>query len=180
LTGIKAILLQNEIPSEANEFAMRWAHSRNIKIYFNPAPAMKVSQEILPYIDLIILNESEIQCITDLSVSNFMEAEEAADILIGWGAKAVIVTLGEKGSFYKDTEQRNIITPAFRVTPLDTTAAGDTFIGAFAAAQTDGIDIKNSLRFASAAAALSVSRKGAQDSIPTKEEIEQFIRNVQM
>jgi ribokinase len=57
LTGIEVILLQNEIPWEVNEFVMRWAHSKNIKVYYNPAPAMKVSQEILPYIDLIILNE---------------------------------------------------------------------------------------------------------------------------
>jgi ribokinase len=174
LGEINVILFQNEIPWETTEFAMRWAHSKGIKVYYNPAPAMKVSVNILPYIDLVILNESEIQCITELPVSDAAEAEKAADVLIGLGAKAVIVTLGEKGSLYKDNE-RNVITPAFRVTPQDTTAAGDTFIGAFAAAQTDGIDIVNRLRFASAAAALSVSRKGAQDSIPTKEEIEQFI-----
>jgi ribokinase len=95
--------------------------------------------------------------------------------LLGLGIKAVILTLGEKGSLYKDADGKYVLTPAFKIETQDTTAAGDTFIGAYAVAQSDGIDIENSLRFASAAAALSVSRKGAQDSIPTKVEIQEFI-----
>jgi ribokinase len=178
LTGVKVILLQNEIPWESIEFAMRWARSRNIKVYYNPAPAMKISQDILPYIDLLILNETEIQFITGLIVSDLTEAEAAINVLIGLGIKAAILTLGEKGSIYKDADGKFVITPAFKIKTQDTTAAGDTFIGAYAVAQSDGIDIENSLRFASAAAALSVSRKGAQDSIPTKEDIQKFINDV--
>jgi ribokinase len=136
---------------------------------------MKVSQEILPYIDLIILNETEIQFITGLTVSDLTGAEEAINVLIGLGIKAVIITLGEKGSLYKDADGRIVITPAFKIKALDTTAAGDTFIGAYAVAQSKGLDIEYSLHYASAAAALTVSRKGAQDSIPTKEEIQECI-----
>jgi ribokinase len=91
------------------------------------------------------------------------------------GVKAVIITLGDQGSVHLNRDGTRVITPAFQVEPLDTTAAGDTFIGAFAVAQSEGTDIEGSLTFASAAAALSVSRKGAQASIPGRQEIENFI-----
>lgn len=175
LTDIKVMLFQNEIPWITTAFAMRWAHTHGIKVYYNPAPAMKIPQDTLSSIDTLILNEMETQFITGMIVSNVAEAEKAADALIGLGVRAVIVTLGEKGSLYKDNNEKLVIAPAFKVEPLDTTAAGDTFIGAFTVAQVEGEDIESSLRFASAAAALSVSIKGAQVSIPLRQDIEKFI-----
>jgi ribokinase len=175
LKDIKVMLFQNEIPWTTTEFAIRWAQTQGIKVYYNPAPAKIIPHAILPFMDTIILNETETQFITGIAVSNVIEAEKAADALLQLGVKAVIITLGEKGSLYKNRDEKRVITPAFKVVSLDTTAAGDTFIGAFAVAQSDGSDIESSLTFASAAAALSVSRKGAQASIPRRQEIVDFI-----
>jgi ribokinase len=176
-SDIAAILFQNEVPWETTKFAMDWARSKGIKVYYNPAPAMEISRESFPLIDTIILNETESHYITGLIVSSFLDAEKVADLLVQWGVRAAILTLGEKGSLYKDKAGRLVIIPAFKVEPNDTTAAGDTFIGAFVIAQTEGTDIEGSLSFASAAAALSVSRKGAQASIPHRQEIETFIKS---
>jgi ribokinase len=178
IVEIKVMLFQNEIPWTTTEFAMRWANANGIKVYYNPAPAMKIPQETLSYIDMLILNETETQFITGMFVSSATEAEKAADSLIELGVNAVIVTLGEKGSIYKDKNEKLVIASAFKVEPLDTTAAGDTFIGAFTVSQLEGADIGSSLRFASAAAALSVSRKGAQVSIPQRQDIVNFIHSV--
>jgi ribokinase len=175
LIDIKVMLFQNEIPWDTTEVAVNWAQTQGIKVYYNPAPARKIPQTVLPLMDTIILNEMETLCITGITISNIIEAEKAADALLQSGVKAVIITLGEKGSMYKNGDGKCVITPAFKVEPLDTTAAGDTFIGAFTVAQTEGLDIESSLSFASAAAALSVSRKGAQASIPRRQEIDDFI-----
>jgi ribokinase len=177
ISEIEVILFQNEIPWETTQAAMNWAQSKRIKVYYNPAPAMEIPREVFPLLDTIILNETESHFITGMPVSDIHDAEKSADLLIQWGVRAVILTLGEKGSLYKNMAGNLVITPAFKVEPVDTTAAGDTFIGAFAVAQTEGADIERSLSFASAAAALSVSRKGAQASIPRREEVDKFLKN---
>jgi ribokinase len=175
ISDIEVMIFQNEIPMETTELAMNLAWSKKIKVYYNPAPAMEIPLDWFPLIDTLILNETESHYITGLTVSNLIEAEKAADLFIQWGVRAVILTLGEKGSLYKDVNGKLVITPVFRVEPVDTTAAGDTFIGAYAVAQSEGSSLETSLRFASAAAALAVTRKGAQASIPSRKEIEEFI-----
>ncbi len=174
LEGADIVLLQNEIPWESTRYAMEKARERGVRVFFNPAPAFRVPVDVLKFIDVMILNETEAEVITGISIDGEAEAERSAQKLMADGVGTVILTLGEKGSLYVSRSE-NVRTPAFKVKPVDTTAAGDTFIGAFAVASGEGRSITDALKFASAAAAITVTRQGAQNSIPTREEIEAFI-----
>ncbi|MFD1678121.1 ribokinase [Alicyclobacillus fodiniaquatilis] len=175
LQDADAIILQNEIPLETSCFAMKVAHQRGVRVFFNPAPAVLLPNEAYASIDVMILNETEAAVITGVPVKNPDDAKLAADVLLQRGVREVIVTLGEKGALYADTAQSVIYTPAFPTQAVDTTAAGDTFIGAFVAYRSSGNETDKALRFASAASAITVSRHGAQDSIPTKAEITSYL-----
>lgn len=173
------LLVQNEIPWYATLFAMKMAHQRGTKVFFNPAPAFQVPTEVFPLINLMILNEIEARIITGFPVETAKDAELATQHLITQGVEAVVVTLGSHGSVYCRRDGREIVTPAFAVQPLDTTAAGDTFVGALAAFYNEATSVETALRFASAAAAIGVTRSGAQMSIPIRREIEDFLGNNQ-
>ncbi|TYP68658.1 ribokinase [Paenibacillus methanolicus] len=171
-----AILLQNEIPWETTRFVMEQAASAGVKVYANPAPALRLPGDVFPWIDTIIVNETEAGIVTGLAVTDSGSAAAAAAELIRRGVRAAIVTLGEKGCYYRAADGKEATVAAFRVEPKDTTAAGDTFIGAFAAEQSRGGGAEESLRFAAAASAIAVTREGAQTSIPTREETLAFLR----
>jgi ribokinase len=177
LTGIEYALLQNEVPWELNRSLIHWLHESEVKIVYNPAPASPIASEIFPLVHTLVLNETEAQTITGLSTQNEQEVRTCAKQLIGLGVNEVIVTLGEKGSLYYNRDGLDIFTKAYRVKTVDTTAAGDTFIGAFVAARSRKNSLEKSLQFAAAASAITVSRHGAQDSIPTEKEINEFISN---
>ncbi|GAA0136239.1 ribokinase [Paenibacillus sp. YSY-4.3] len=169
------LLLQNEIPWETNEMVIEEARRKGVFIILNPAPATSISDEVLQKIDLLILNETEIETITGISANSAEQADEALRSLIHKGAREIILTLGENGTSYMNAALDKIDVPAFRVDAVDTTAAGDTFIGALATLLRSPLSTEEKLRFASAAAAIAVTRKGAANSIPTREEIEQFM-----
>jgi ribokinase len=177
LEGVDIVLLQNEIPWEVNSFVMMEAHRRGIPVLFNPAPAMKIPLDSLPFIDMLILNESEAEYISGVPVMDFPTAEQAGKKILDDGAKSVIITLGEKGSLYVSERNGSIVTPAFHVKAVDTTAAGDTFIGAFAVAKGSNYSIEECIRYASGAAAIAVTRHGALQSIPKRKDIEQFLKD---
>ncbi|WP_028391064.1 ribokinase [Bacillus cihuensis] len=178
LDTAKALILQNEIPWEFTQFMIQEAHKRNVKVIVNPAPIEDFSVEILPKIDILVLNEHEAEKITGLKVRNEKDAKNAANyILFQLGGNAVVVTLGEKGVIYADLNSPALHRKAFNVNVLDTTAAGDTFIGYFTSCILSNKSIQESLDFASAAAALTVTREGAITSIPTLNEVNDFIRN---
>jgi ribokinase len=170
-----AILLQNEINWETTVAVMKDAKQRGVPVWFNPAPALKLEESLLPLIHTCILNETEIELITGAKVSGAEDAVQAAKLLLDAGVTQVIVTLGDKGCVWVDRAGEPCHVPAFRVKAVDTTAAGDTFIGALASASCEGLPVPEALRFAVAASALAVTRQGAQASIPTKQEIEQMI-----
>jgi ribokinase len=170
------LLLQNEIPWETNRTVIEEANRRGVYIIYNPAPAFSIPNEMLEKVDLLILNETEIETITGMAVQSSDQAERALLDLIAKGAKEVILTLGNKGASYMDQSRHSIDVPAFRVESVDTTAAGDTYIGALAAVLRSPMTIEEKLRFASAAAAIAVTRKGAASSIPNREEIELFLQ----
>lgn len=176
LAGAKIALLQNEIPPEVNLHALRLCASRGIRVYYNPAPAAPIPVEALPLIDTLIVNETEAEVVSGLAVHGADDAERAARSLQGAGVASVIVTLGGDGAIALERGGAVHRVPAFKVEPADTTAAGDTFIGAYAAAGAAGRPMAEALRFAAAAAAISVTRPGAQSSIPDKAEIERFLR----
>ncbi|MEH7306995.1 ribokinase [Neobacillus drentensis] len=170
------LLLQNEIPLETTLFVLKEAARRQVQTYFNPAPALKIPTDAFPLIDFLILNETEVEVVTGIRIDKVEAQERAINWLINHGVKAVILTLGEQGSHYYSTIESTILTPGFKVNAVDTTAAGDTFIGSFAAAKASGKGTKEALLFATAASAITVTRGGAQNSIPMKKEIEEFLQ----
>jgi ribokinase len=172
----KAVLLQNEVPWETTLWAMKRANEDGMRVYFNPAPAFRVPREALSLLHCLILNETEAEAITGMSVSDAGGEEDAVRALLAEGAQSVVLTLGGRGSYYADRQGQSIRTEAFRVSAVDTTAAGDTFIGSFAAVREEAWSAEKSLKFASAAAALSVTKRGAQQSVPKRAETLAFLR----
>ena len=169
----KIILMQLEIPLETVEYVSRLAYQHNVKVIINPAPAQLLSDELLQYIWLIIPNEYEASLLTDIKVVDPPSAILAAKTLLNKGVQNVIITLGENGSLFCNSEySQHYNSP--QVTAVDTTAAGDVFSGALAVAITHGKSFNESIPFASKAAAISVSRMGAQTSIPTLREMNEF------
>jgi ribokinase len=169
------VVLQMEIPYETIKTACDLACESHTKVLLNVAPARQLDAGLLKKIDILIVNETEAEAISGKKVET--EGKEAvADSLLAMGAKTVMLTLGEQGSFLKNN-QISYFVPAFRVKAVDTTAAGDTFCGALAAQLSKGKDWEEILKFATAASAICVTRIGAQPSIPTEKEILEFLKN---
>ena len=168
------LLLQNEIPAEATAHAIRVAHAAGWFVILNPAPARALAKELLPLIDIIAPNESEATAITGLDASDRAKARVAARHLVSQGARSVLITLGGDGAIYCDPA-RCLHCPAVPVQAVDTTAAGDAYLGALGAALATGRELPDSLGFAAAAAALSVTRLGAQPSLASRAELDDFI-----
>jgi ribokinase len=142
---------------------------------WNVAPARAFDFSLIQQVNILVLNELEAGFLAEIPVENEVDAEKAAQKLVDRGVEKVIITLGSKGAFVV-TKTEKVSVPAFKVEAVDTTAAGDTFCGAFAVALGEGKSLKESLRFASAAAAISVTRLGAQPSAPTRKEIDEFLK----
>jgi ribokinase len=169
------IVLQMEIPYETVCTVCEMAKKYGRKVMLNVAPARKVDESLLRTIEILVVNETEAEIITGRKLEE-NNIEVMADTLLSMGPKVVLITLGDKGCFLK-TEGEKYIIPAFKVKPVDTTAAGDTFCGAVAAEYMRGNNWSEILKFASAAAAISVTRMGAQPSIPKRSEIQQFLNS---
>jgi ribokinase len=168
------LLMQLETPVETIEAAAKIASEAGVKVILNPAPAQPLRDELLKSVSVFTPNESETELLTGVAIQNLDDASKAADILIGKGIETVIITLGSKGVFVA-YENKSFLTPAFEVEAIDTTAAGDVFNGSLAVALSEGKSIGEAVLFANAAAALSVTKIGAQPSAPSKEEIEKFL-----
>ncbi|WP_041081711.1 ribokinase [Thermotoga profunda] len=164
------VLLQNEIPFETTFEVARLFKKHGKLVIFDPAPAQNIDKEIFKYVDIITPNESEIFTLTEIK-----EIDLAVEKLLKAGCRNVLVKMGERGSFFKG-EFGQVKTEAFKVKPIDTTAAGDIFNAGFAAEFDRTKDLQKALIFASAAAAISVTRKGAQSSIPTQDEVVEFLK----
>jgi ribokinase len=172
--GPGILLLQHEIPPEANAHAIRAARAAGWFIILNPAPARPIDAGLLPLIDIIVPNETEAAAITHRAVTSRTDALAAAHDLLGRGVRAALVTLGGDGALYCAASGA-LHCPAVAVQAVDTTAAGDAYIGALGAAVAEGRGVPDSLGFATAAAALSVTRLGAQPSLGTRDEVLAFI-----
>jgi len=167
------VLVQMEIPYNSVKKICLLASKHGTKVILNVAPAIKLDDELIGYLDMIILNESEIEKVTNQSISDGNE-ERAMDQLLKKGVKEVILTLGSLGCLFK-TGQTLLHIPAFSVKALDSTAAGDTFCGALAVKLGQNTSIKEAIEYASASSAVCVTRHGAQPSIPTEEEVLDFM-----
>lgn len=170
-----AMLLQNEIPRNTVVHAICLAQRLGCRVIWNVAPVEPIPNGLLTDKDVIVVNEKEASALVGYEVSDEGLARNAAEQLLAMGPGLVIVTLGNHGSLAVSHEFGLMRIPAFTVPVVDTTAAGDTYIGVFAA-EWDGVGSpETALRKAAAAAALCVSQRGAQNSIPTREETETFL-----
>jgi len=174
IAQVDVLVCQLESPLEAVEHAIALAHSCGVKVILNPAPARKLSPETLSKVDFLIPNESETAILTGMEVTDVPSAKKAADHLRQQGVGIVILTLGEKGALLVGPSEEMYI-PAYEVEVVDTTAAGDAFVGGFAVALAEGENLANAVRFANAAGALTVTRLGAQPSLPTRKEVESLL-----
>lgn len=165
----QVLLLQLETPLETVLAAARLGHTHALTVILNPAPAQALPLEIYTLVDILTPNETEAQVLTGES-----EPEQAAQKLLGWGVKTVIITLGEAGALCATQNQVERIA-GFSVPVVDTTAAGDAFNGGLAVALARGEALPAAIRFANAVAALSVTKAGAQPSLPSAASVAQFL-----
>ncbi|TAH53425.1 MAG: ribokinase [Chloroflexota bacterium] len=175
IRAARVVIAQLEIPLDSVTYALRVAHNAGALTILNPAPARQLSSELLQNVDVIIPNETEAALLTGLPVHDFDSATQAAHALQQMGARTVIITLGEKGALWlNENAVAQQVTP-FQVQVVDTTAAGDAFVGALGVALAREQDWETSLRTASAAGALAATKLGAQPSLPTRAELEEFL-----
>lgn len=168
------LLMQLESPIPTVIAAAQIARRAGTKVILNPAPARSLPDELLREVDVITPNETEAEMLTGIAVQNEADAQRAADKLHSYGIGTVLITLGAKGVWLSEQGKGELL-PGFRVQAVDTTAAGDTFNGAWVTAELDGLPTRQAIRFAHAAAAISVTRAGAQPSIPWKTDVDAFL-----
>ncbi|MBO8152864.1 MAG: ribokinase [Candidatus Neomarinimicrobiota bacterium] len=168
------MLIQLEIPIETVEYAVNVAKQHNVKVILNPAPARKLGDQLLKRVDIITPNESEAEVLTGLKIVDDISAAKAAEALIQKGVGNVVITLGERGAFLY-TKSDNMLIPTKRVNAVDTTAAGDAFNGGLAFALGSGMSLKDAIHFANFVGAYSVTRRGAQPSMPNYDEVKRFM-----
>ena len=167
------VLLQLEIPMSTVDACVAVAAQKGAKVVLNPAPAAVVCEQRLSKLYLITPNQTEAQTLTGIEVVDEASATAAAKALTAKGVERVVITMGSQGSFlYQDGE--GVIIPAHKVAAVDTTAAGDVYNGALCAAIAEGMTLEDALCFATKAAAISVTRPGAQPSVPSREEVDNF------
>ena len=168
------LLLQLEIPIETVLSAARRAKESGLRVLLNPAPARALPDELISLPDFLVPNETELSLLTNQPVHDISSAEKAARILFDRGAQTVIVTLGANGALLVTKVIVKHI-PPFKVNVVDTTAAGDAFIGGFASGLLQNKSLEESVRYGCACGALATTKFGAQPSLPTKEEVARFI-----
>jgi ribokinase len=168
------LLLQLEIPTPTVLSAATLAKQNGVRVILNPAPAKELPNELISLADCIIPNETELSLLTGMKVNNIPSADKAAHALLNKGAKNVIVTLGSKGAFIVNDETKTHV-ETYKVDVVDTTAAGDAFIGGFASIL-DSSNLLDAVRYGCACGALATTKFGAQPSLPTKEEVDEFIK----
>lgn len=169
-----ALLMQLEIPLETIQVATDYAKANNILVALNPAPAKPLPDDLLSKIDIITPNETEAEILTGIKVDSTDNAEKASRILHDKGIKIVIITMGKMGAWVSENYQGSLLS-GYKVQAIDTIAAGDTFNGVLMTALIEGLSLHAAVKKGHAAAAIAVTRKGAQPSIPWKDEIENFL-----
>lgn len=171
---VKVVLSQLEIPIQTVTLAAQLAKQNNAIFILNPAPAAQLSDELFSFIDYLTPNESELEILSGINIVDKSSAEKASRVLLQKGLKNVLVTLGEKGSLLVNNNSVKHF-ETYKVKAVDTTAAGDSFNGALAYSLSIGKSMEEAIHFASYAAAISVTRMGAQTSMPTLKEVESLL-----
>ena len=165
------LLMQLETPMATIEHAAQVARRAGCKVILNPAPAHSLPESLLANLYMLIANETEAEYISGTRITDMDSVARAADIICHRGVENVVITLGSKGAFIKERDTYHQV-PALKVKAVDATAAGDTFCGAVCVALAEGRSITEAVTFANRAAAVTVTRMGAQSSLPYRKEVE--------
>ena len=167
------VVVQLETPLDTIKYSLRKAKELGKYTILNPAPAVVLEDEIIANVDLLTPNETELEIISGIQINKEEDIKVAAKKMIEKGVKELIVTLGSKGSLYINSEKSNFVS-AYKVQAVDTTAAGDSYTGALSVALANNKNIEQAMDFASKVGALSVMKEGAQSSLPTLEDVQNF------
>jgi ribokinase len=170
------LLMQLEIPLKTVQYAAKLAFDNGVRVILNPAPGQPLPIEILKTISILTPNETEAAMLTGIKIEDEGAAEDAGRILMSKGVNKVIITIGKKGALILDSSGSELV-GGFKVHAIDTTAAGDIFNGALAVALAEKKNIWEAVKFGNAAAALSVTKLGAQPSAPKRKNILEFLKN---
>ena len=168
------LVLQHEINPDVQEKVIDIAYENGVKVILNPAPARKIPKELLSKVDTIIPNETEALVITGVEVKSVQDADEVAKAFFECGVKNVVITLGAGGVYVNDSRERRMI-ESLKVDAVDTTGAGDAFIGGFVTALSEGKDLFEAAAFGNAVGALSVTKVGTAPAMPFREEIDKVL-----
>lgn len=173
----RLLLTQLEIPLDTVAYGLQRAREAGLLTILNPAPGRHLPEGFLALPEIITPNETEASLLTGIAVTDLDTAQRAGERLIAMGSQTVIITLGENGCLLvRRGEVRHF--PAFRVTAIDSTAAGDAFNGVLAASLLQGLPLERAIVRATAAGALCVTKRGAQESLPTRQELDAFLASV--
>ena len=171
-----ALVMQLEIPLETVTYAAAVAKQKGMLVLLNPAPAVPLGEELLKNVDIIAPNETETEILTGVGLDSDVHIALAVKKLYQLGVKRVIITMGSRGSIVAEGQTITPVEPR-KVKAVDTTSAGDTFVGATVLRYLDGDTLEDAARFASVASSITVTREGAAQSIPTLEEVKKVIES---
>ena len=171
-----ALVMQLEIPLETVTYAAAVAKQKGMLVLLNPAPAVPLGEELLKNVDIIAPNETETEILTGIGLDSDVHIALAVKKLYQLGVKRVIITMGSRGSIVAEGQTITPVEPR-KVKAVDTTSAGDTFVGATVLRYLDGDTLEDAARFASVASSITVTREGAAQSIPTLEEVKKVIES---
>ena len=168
------VVFQLEIPLETVKEGLKLSKTYGKTTILNPAPAFDLDDETISYIDILVPNEHELERMSKVKIVDESSMLEAAHVLLDKGVKKIVITIGSRGVLYIDKDE-SLRLPAHKVNVVDTTAAGDSFIGGFTTAYLETEDIKKSIERGQSTAALSIQKMGAQSSLPTKVDVDSFM-----
>ena len=178
IAGADVLVLQLEIPLPAVMRAAQIARNNGVPVVLNPAPARDLPDELISLVDVLVPNETEVALLSGLGVESTQELKQASHKLIERGAGAVVITLGKRGALLTDQEHDGLQFAAFKIEPVDTTAAGDAFVAGLAVHIGAGNSLPDAVHWGNAAGALAAMRFGAQTSAPIQDEVQQLIGGV--
>lgn len=177
--GAKFLLMQFEIPLETVAFLIDLAYENQLPVVINPSPFYPIKERFFHKIDTLVLNETEASSLLGLSISSVTQALKAAESIHHMGIRQIVLTLGGQGAVICDQTGPAEHLPAFPVQPVDTTASGDAFLGGMLHGLLEGKNLKDAVKFANAVGALTVTKMGAQSSLPSLSEVMTFLSNRQ-
>lgn len=171
------LLIQLETPLQIVEYAINIAFNEGVKVLLNPAPAQKLSKDLLKKVYVLIPNEKEAELLSNVKIKDLNSSKISAKKLLENGTENIVITLGKNGSIIA-TKEETVHINGLNVNAIDTTGAGDAFCGALAVALSSGKELKEAVIYANYAGALATTKIGAQEALPTQEELENFKREV--